>query len=46
MAQSTCSCGKCGTCSDVILAALRTEPRPPAQRSGIGAAVHAKPVKR
>lgn len=46
MAQTTrCSCGKCPTCTTVILAALRTEARPPAQRNGIGAAVHSKATK-
>lgn len=47
MAQPTrCSCGKCGACTTTILAALRTEARPPAQRTGIGAAVHSKGGKR
>jgi hypothetical protein len=47
MSQATrCSCGKCRTCTATILAALKTEARPPAQRNGIGAAVHSKTGKR
>ncbi|MGS2615145.1 hypothetical protein ACVCAH_11560 [Micromonospora sp. LZ34] len=44
MANSTtrCSCAKCPACVPTILAALRTEARPPAQRTGIGAAVHSE----
>ncbi len=40
-ARAACSCGKCGACTALILAALRTEARPPVQRRGIGAAVRA-----
>ncbi|WP_274526013.1 hypothetical protein [Micromonospora alfalfae] len=39
MAQSTCSCGRCGVCTAVITAALKREAYPPVQRNGVGAAV-------
>lgn len=39
MSQATCSCGKCATCTPLILAALKREAQAPAQRTGIGSLV-------
>ncbi len=39
---SRCSCGTCRTCTPRILAALKAEAQPPAQRTGIGAVARPK----
>ena len=40
MAKPTgCTCGKCGTCTAVITAAVKREAYPPVQRTRLGAAV-------
>jgi ferredoxin len=35
--QARCTCGKCGACTTIILAALKREAQPPRQRKGVGA---------